>query len=85
MTNSQLGKHPQLGLLGAQFCAGLAGLGFPYTNSCIIVYTIYLYEIYPFIWLQRGGHGLDVHFGPPYLILDKSPSQLGTSHKDSAR
>jgi len=48
------------------FGAGLAGLGFPEKRSYIIVH---LYEFYPFIGLQRGGHGwIGCNFRPHYLI-----------------
>jgi len=54
---SQLGKWCQLGLLGLGFATGLVVVGFSQVKICIIVETMYLHVIYPFlhVWGRDNG------------------------------
>ena len=62
---SQLGKRCQLGLLGLGFATRLAVVGFSRVKICIIVETMYLHVIYPFLrvwgrdtgWMALAGFG----------------------------
>ena len=56
--------------VGLGFGTGFAGLGF-YRKFCVVD-SIHLYELHPFLWLQRGRHG--------WMTLDLFVSQLKGSH-----